>query len=84
MAPPKAVERMPHEDRYYTVMASDVHRHGMYLELWARTTETMALSAFYSDADGSIEFEQYHTDVPPEVESWFQDEAWRRLPPSSS
>jgi hypothetical protein len=75
---------MAHEERYRTVMASDVARNGMYLELWDRTTETLALSVFYSDTDGSMEFERFRTDVPFEVESWFQEEARRRLPPLGS
>jgi hypothetical protein len=64
-------------------MASDVARDGMWLELWERhPSRELALCAFYSDADGSFEFERYRDDVPPDVEAWFHQEARRRLPPS--
>ncbi|WP_422927030.1 hypothetical protein [Singulisphaera sp. PoT] len=73
---------MDHDERYETVMGSDVARDGMYLELWDRKPPgKLALWAFYSDADGSFEFERYLDDVPPEVEEWFHREARRRLPP---
>jgi hypothetical protein len=75
---------MGHHERYETVMGSDVARGGMYLELWERgPSRELALWAFYSDADGSFEFERYRTDVSAEVEAWFHREARRRLPPSS-
>jgi hypothetical protein len=68
--------RLQHNERYETVMASDVDRDGMYLELWERSPpRELALWAFYSDADGSFEFGRYRDDVPPE------QEARRRLPP---
>ena len=74
---------MEHDERYLTIMGSDVARDGMYLELWERSpTRELALWAFYSDADGSFEFERYRADVPPEVEASFHLEASRRLPPS--
>ena len=38
---------------------------------------------FYSDADGSMGFEQYEESVPPPVLAWFESEATRRLPPRS-
>ena len=69
-------------ERYELVMGSDVPRGGMYLELWDRPSGRLALWAFYSDADGSFEFTRYRDDVTPETESWFQQEARRRLPPS--
>ena len=54
---------------------------GMFLELWDRPANALALEAFHADADGSIEFTRYRADVPPEVEAWFRAEAARRLPP---
>jgi hypothetical protein len=72
---------MPFDERYRTLMGSDLERDGMFLELWDHSTDTLALWAFYSDADGSMEFERYRDDVPADVESWFKDEARRRLPP---
>ncbi|WP_337176777.1 hypothetical protein [Paludisphaera sp.] len=70
------------DERYETVMGSDVHRDGMFLELWERNPpRELALWASYSDADGSFEFERYRDDVPLEVETWFHQEARRRLPP---
>jgi hypothetical protein len=74
--------RLRHSDRYETVMASDVARDGMYLELWERhPSRELVLCVFYSDIDGSFEFERYRADIPPEVEAWFHQEAKRRLPP---
>jgi len=67
--------------RYEMVMGSDVARGGMFLELWVRPANELALWAFYSDADGSFEFTRYRDDVPTEVEAGFQQEARRRLPP---
>lgn len=69
-------------DRYAIVMGSDLARDGMFLELWERASDMLVLWAFYSDADGSMEFEQYRQDVPAEVRAWFEEEARRRLPPS--
>jgi hypothetical protein len=68
-------------DRYETVMGSDTAHGGMFLELWDRLSNQLALWAFYVDADGSFEFTRYRDDVPPEVEAWFREEARRRLPP---
>ena len=74
---------MRHDKRYETIMGSDVHRDGMFLELRERSRPLeLALWAFYSDVDGTFEFERYRDDVPPEVEAWFHHEARRRLPPS--
>jgi hypothetical protein len=70
-----------HDGRYETVMGSDLARDGMFLELWDRPSNHLALWAFFSDVDGSFEFTRYRSDVPPEVEAWFQAEARRRLPP---
>ncbi len=71
-----------YSDRYETIMASDVTRDGMWLELYERDPlRTLVLTAFYSDADGSFEFERHRDHVPPEVEAWFHQEARRRLPP---
>ncbi len=76
---------MRQDERYETVMGSDVARDGMYLELWVcGASRELALWAFYSDADGSFEFTRYQTDVPPEIEAWFHQEAKRRLPPKSA
>jgi hypothetical protein len=73
-----------HGERYETIMASDVARDGIWLELWDRnSSRELALCVFYSDADGSFEFERDRADVPPAVAAWFQEEARRRLPPRS-
>jgi len=72
---------MSADDRYELVMCSDTSRNGMYLELWERNpTRSLMASAFFSDLDGSFEFERYRDDVPCGVEAWFQNEARRRLP----
>jgi hypothetical protein len=70
-------------ERYELLRGSDVSRGGMYLELWDRPSGELALWAFYSDADGTFEFTRYRADVPAAVITWFQQEARRRLPPSS-
>ncbi len=72
---------MRYGDRYEMVTGSDAAHGGVYLELWDRPTDRLALWAFYTDADGSFEFTRYRDDVPPEVEAWFQQEARWRLPP---
>jgi hypothetical protein len=70
------------QKRYRTVIGSDPQRDGMYLELWERKSDVVVLEAFYSDVDGSMEFTHYREDVPAEVQSWFEQEARRRLPPA--
>jgi hypothetical protein len=73
---------MRYDERYETVLASDIVRDGMWLELYDRQSSgELALTAFYSDLDGSFEFGRHQSDVPPEVEEWFRREAQRRLPP---
>jgi hypothetical protein len=69
--------------QYQVVLASDTGRNGMYLELWNPSPRELALCIFYSDADGSFEFTKYRDDVPADVETWFHEEARRRLPPLS-
>ena len=73
-----------HDGRYETILGSDVARDGMFLELWDRPSNELALWAFFSDADGSFEVTRYRADVPLEVEAWFQAAARRRLPPVAS
>lgn len=69
-------------DRFEPVMGSDIHRGGMFLELWDKgPPRDLVLWEFYSDIDGSFELVQNRTDVPPEVAVWFREEARRRLPP---
>ena len=74
---------MRHFDRYEVVMGSMTAAVGMCLELWDCVPPgwELVLWAFYSDADGSFEFERHRADVPPDVEAWFRAEARRRLPP---
>ena len=68
------------DERYQMLRGSDVSRGGVYLELWDRPSGELALWAFYLDADGSFEFTRYRSDVPVDVEAWFQQEARRQLP----
>jgi hypothetical protein len=68
-------------DRYEVVMASDVARDGMCLELYDHSPRRLALTAFYSDADGSFTFETHLDGVPAEVDLWFRQHARERLPP---
>jgi hypothetical protein len=39
-----------HDGRYETIVGSDVARDGMFLELWDRPSNELALWAFFSDA----------------------------------
>ena len=70
-------------NHYEVIRGSDTQRDGMFLELWDRTTHALALEVFYSDADGTFSITRYRNDVPAEVESWFQQEARRLLPPAA-
>jgi hypothetical protein len=75
------VDFLQKPDGYETVLGSWPDRDGMFLELYdCRTSRELVLWAFYSDLFESFEFERYK-EVPPEVESWFHNEARRRLPP---
>jgi len=67
--------------RFEMVRGSDVSRQGMFLELWDRPANELALWAFHCDADGTFEFTRYRWDVPKTVEDWFHWEARRLLPP---
>jgi hypothetical protein len=71
-----------HGERHEVVMGSDLARDGMFLELWDRPSNQLALEVLFSDADGSFATTRYRPDVPPEVEEWLQAEARRRLPPA--
>ena len=73
-----------HDGRYETIVGNDVARDGMFLELWDRPSNELALWAFFSDADGSFEVTRYRADVPPEVEAWFQAEARGGCPQSQT
>jgi hypothetical protein len=68
-------------ERYEMLRGSDAAGGGMFLELWDRQAGELALWAFYFDADGAFEFVRYRVDVPAGVETWFQQEARRLLPP---
>ena len=73
-----------HGNRYEVTMGSmNASESGMFLELWERPSRELALWAFYSDVKQSIEFMAYKSDVPRDVEEWFQQEARRRLPPAT-
>jgi hypothetical protein len=59
-----------HEGKIYRVVrGSDVHRDGMFLELWsAQTPETQLFEVFYSDVTNKMEFVCFkQEDVPIEV-----------------
>ncbi|WP_020468292.1 hypothetical protein [Zavarzinella formosa] len=70
--------------RYEVVMASDLQRDGMWLEFSDRLCGELVFLAFYSDIDGSMEFEKIQANLPPDAEAWFREEAIRRLPPCVS
>lgn len=73
--------------RFEVVMASDVIRDGMALELTdlgqARGPGP-ALEIFYSDADHTLTFSAHHpVDIPMEILTRFVETSIRRLPPTS-
>jgi hypothetical protein len=74
--------------RYEVVMASDVARDGMALELTdldAVPGPGPALQIFWSDVDRSMTFTAHHpVDMPLEVLSRFVDTATRSLPPNGA
>lgn len=69
-------------NRYEIIMGStSADGGGMFLELWDRPAEELALWALYSDVNHSFSFTTFKADVPLKVAEWFQREARRRLPP---
>lgn len=73
---------MEWSDRYEILFGSDVVKDGVYLEARAKTTGEVVLLAFYSDADGSMSFEQHREALPAGFVEWFRSESQRRLPPA--
>ena len=71
-------------DHYQILFGSDVINDGVYLEASERTTGDVVLVSFYSDADGSMSFEQLRADLPQDFVTWFRAESQRRLPPDDS
>ena len=69
--------------RYQTVMASDLVRDGMWLELSERMNGELVMLAFYSDYDGTMEFEKLRPYLPADVAAWFREQAFLCLPPSN-
>lgn len=73
--------------RFEVLMASDVQRDGMALELTDLDQERgpgPALEIFWSDVDSKLTFSAHRAiDVPLGILSRFVDEAVRSLPPSS-
>lgn len=69
--------------KYELIRGSDPVRDGMFLELWERASDTLLLWAFYSDVDGSMEYEQYRDEISPDLRQQFEQMAWHYLPPVS-
>ncbi|USQ80032.1 hypothetical protein NF556_21005 [Ornithinimicrobium faecis] len=73
--------------RFEVLMASDIVRDGMALELSDLDSERgsgPALEIFWSDADKTFTFFAHRAiNIPLEILSRFVDEAVRSLPPSS-
>jgi len=79
---------MDFPEPYTVVMASDVIRDGMGLELYLRGPAgypdgDILMEVFYSDVDGTFQTQKFRS-VPANIEEWFQAEARRRLPPMPS
>lgn len=72
--------------RYTTLMASDVQRDGMGLELRSTVqgqARTVA-EVFYSDAEHTLTLNTFDCDVPLEIIEELIAEARRRLPPKAA
>jgi len=70
-------------ERYEVVIASDVARDGMALELWDVPTGQLLIEVFYSDENGTMTTKQFRNNVPYEVSEWLLEEAQRQLPPQA-
>lgn len=72
--------------RYTTLMASDLQRDGMGLELYstAQGRERALAEIFYSDAAHTWTLTTFDCDVPLEIIEELIAEARRRLPPSAA
>lgn len=73
---------MKFTEKYYLVTGAWTERDGMFLDLCDRHTHEILLWAFYSDIDGSFEFESYNDGISAKVVAWFEEEARRPLPRS--
>lgn len=72
--------------RYTTLMASDVQRDGIGLELWLTVqgqARTVA-EVFYSDAEHTWTLNTFDCDVPLEIIEELIAEGRRRLAPSAA
>lgn len=71
--------------RYTTLMASDIQRDGMGLELhWsAQGQDSVVAEIFYSDADHTWTLNTFDCDVPLELIEELIAEAKHRLPPTA-
>ncbi|HEY0646757.1 hypothetical protein [Phenylobacterium sp.] len=66
--------------QYEVIVGSDVaERDGMYLELYDAAEQI--LEVFYSDADGSMTFSAFRSDLPLAVVEWAIAEGKARLIP---
>lgn len=72
--------------RYTTLMASDLERDGMGLELqgMAGGQHTTVAEVFYPDASGALTLNTFDCDVSLELIEELIAEARRRLPPTGS
>ena len=70
-------------ERYEVVIASDVVRDGMAMELWDVPTGELLIEVFYSDEKGTMTAKQFRNIVPAEVSEWLLEEAQRQLPPQA-
>lgn len=68
---------------YHTVRGSDIHRHGMYLELIDSASGDEVAEVFYSDESAKMQITIFQQDLPLEVVDRFIERAKRDLPPSS-
>lgn len=62
---------------YEVILGSAVDNDGVSLEARAKMTGEVVLLSFYSDADGSMSFEQHHESLPPGFVKWFRAESER-------
>jgi len=69
---------------YETIMASDLERDGMMLEVWDRRSQgKQLLEVFFSDVTGDMSVNTFGEDVPLGLVEMAIAEAKRRLPPKN-
>ena len=72
------------ERQYRAVMASDLKRDGMALELVDASGGETVAEVFYSDATGRMTLTTFRRDLPLEAAEWLIARAKASLPPADT